>query len=336
MKISQWIRLGACVALASSLLGCATPLDTTPLFNAHVATLEQSAPSVKHLIGRADGYQIAVREFGIQAHKTGPTILLMHGFPDNQHLYDAVVPALASQYHVLTFDFLGWGASDKPVGHVYNVASQRADLDAVVAHFGLTSVVVVVHDLSGQVGIDWALDNEAKTSGLVLLNTYYNTMPELTAPPAIATFSTPGFSRDVSIWASGKSPSRFKAGVASQLGKFFSNPASRDIYVPVLTHRAQEIFPAFVSSTSGLWAEIAARDAQVPRMMVFSKPVSVIFGADDRYLNASVARSFTRTFPKSTLHLLANAGHYVQLDAPKQVSDGIASNIAESSGLPRN
>jgi hypothetical protein len=30
-----------------------------------------------------------------------PTIVMMHGFPDSQHLYDLVIPALAQTRHVI-------------------------------------------------------------------------------------------------------------------------------------------------------------------------------------------------------------------------------------------
>lgn len=93
----------------------------------------------------------------------------MHGFPDNQHLYDALFPLPTRQHHVLSFDFLGWGTSDKPVGKVYDVASQRADLDAAVAHFGLQQVVPVLHDMAGPVGIDWVLDNPQRSRAQVQL-----------------------------------------------------------------------------------------------------------------------------------------------------------------------
>ena len=43
----------------------------------------------------------------------GPAIVLCHGFPDNHHLYDRVVPLLKG-HEVVTFDFLGWGQSSKP------------------------------------------------------------------------------------------------------------------------------------------------------------------------------------------------------------------------------
>jgi haloalkane dehalogenase len=327
MKIRHPLHLLLTAFLALGLSACATPVDTGPAFTAHVARLEQAAPHVAHRVPRADGQRLAVREFGSAWRGRGPTLVLMHGFPDNQHLYDLLIPALAQHHHVLSFDFLGWGDSEKPLPHRYDVASQRADLDALVQHFALQSVVLVVHDLSGHVGIDWALDNPAPTAGLVLLNTYYQAMPTLKAPEAIQTYSTPGMVRDLMVWGSNKSAGRFKAGVASQISKFFSNPASRDVFVPILTHSAADIRPAFISSTSVLWDEVAARATQVPRMQAFRKPVWVIFGADDPYLNSGVAQEFHRLFGNSRLHLLKGAGHYVQLDEAKQVSDIIRAGI---------
>ena len=47
-----------------------------------------------------------------------PEIVLMHGFPDDLHLYDRLVPRLSSRW-VVVFDFLGWGRSDKPEGYPY-------------------------------------------------------------------------------------------------------------------------------------------------------------------------------------------------------------------------
>src|SRR5260370_543849 len=43
-----------------------------------------------------------------------PTIVVMHGFPDNLHLYDRLLPHLSPPRRVVAFDFLGWGNSDKP------------------------------------------------------------------------------------------------------------------------------------------------------------------------------------------------------------------------------
>jgi pimeloyl-ACP methyl ester carboxylesterase len=101
-----------------------------------------------------------------------PAIALMHGFPDNLHLYDRLVPLLNPPRRVVTFDFLGWGRSDKPAGYPYTASNQTGDLDVVLGQLGLDRVMLVAHDASGPPAIDWALDNPARVSALVLLNTY--------------------------------------------------------------------------------------------------------------------------------------------------------------------
>ena len=44
----------------------------------------------------------------------GPTIVLMHGFPDDLHLYDYLIPLLAGRRRVVAFDFLGGGSRTSP------------------------------------------------------------------------------------------------------------------------------------------------------------------------------------------------------------------------------
>lgn len=51
--------------------------------------------------------------FSIEIPGEGPPIVLMHGFPDNLHLYDNLYPLLTGR-RVIAFDFVGWGRSDNP------------------------------------------------------------------------------------------------------------------------------------------------------------------------------------------------------------------------------
>src|SRR5512147_601830 len=95
-----------------------------------------------------------------------PAIVLMHGFPDNVHLYDRLVPYLSPPRRIVTFDFLGWGASDKPVGYPYTATNQVLELDAVVKQLPLERVVLVAHDASGPPAIDWALAQAERIAGL--------------------------------------------------------------------------------------------------------------------------------------------------------------------------
>jgi alpha-beta hydrolase superfamily lysophospholipase len=61
--------------------------------------------------------------------------VLMHGFPDNLHIYDDLIPYLvAGGRRVVTFDFLGFGALDKLPDATYSFKQQLGDLDSVVEH----------------------------------------------------------------------------------------------------------------------------------------------------------------------------------------------------------
>jgi len=90
----------------------------------------------------------------------------MHGYPDNHHLYDRVVPYLRGR-HVVVFDFLGWGNSDKPKGYDYTFDNQKGDLDAVIAGLGVDRVVLVVHEASGPAGINWAVEHPQQVAAIV-------------------------------------------------------------------------------------------------------------------------------------------------------------------------
>jgi haloalkane dehalogenase len=92
----------------------------------------------------------------------------MHGFPDNLHIYDELIPYLtASGRRVVAFDFLGFGASDKSSDPAYSFKQQLGDLEAVVEALKLDKIVPVAHDASGPAAINFTLAHpERVVSGL--------------------------------------------------------------------------------------------------------------------------------------------------------------------------
>ena len=123
----------------------------------------------------------------------GPAFVLMHGFPDNLHIYDQLIPYLvAAGRRVVTFDFLGYGASDKPAGTNYSFRQQLGDLEAVLDALHLEKIVPVGHDAGGPAAINFTLDHPDRVSFLCTLNTFYAASPTLQLPELIALFAIPG------------------------------------------------------------------------------------------------------------------------------------------------
>ena len=258
---------------------------------------------------------------------SGPPVVLMHGFPDSTHLYDRLVPYLAGRRPIVRFDFLGWGRSDKPAGYPYTATNQAGDLAAVVGaldeRLGAGPLVLVAHDASGPPAIDWALAHPGRVQTLVLLNTYYHWTPALRRPPAIALYSTPvvrAAARDLVR----RRPDLDRRLYTWQVGQFIQDPAVRNRLVPQLYKQFLPARPAFWRLNDDLLGAVLARRRRIGDMRRFGPPVRVVFGARDRYLNPRVARNFAALFPHSELHLIDGAGHYVQVDQPRQVADLIA------------
>jgi len=257
----------------------------------------------------------------------GAPVVLMHGFPDNTHLYDRLVPYLAGRRPVVRFDFLGWGRSDKPAGYPYTAANQVGDLaivtEAVQEQFGAGQLVLVAHDASGPPAIDWALANPGRIERLVLLNTYYHWIPSLRRPPAIALYSTP-IVRTAARAIVRRWPDLDRRLYAWQVGTFIQDAAVRELLVPQLYEQFLPARPAFWRLNDDLLGTVLTRRRRIPELRRFAPPVRVIFGARDRALNPRVAKNFASLFPDSELHLLGGAGHFVHLDQPQQVADLIA------------
>jgi haloalkane dehalogenase len=252
-----------------------------------------------------------------------PAIVLMHGFPDNVHLYDRLLPYLSPPRRVIAFDFLGWGSSDKPSGYAYTASNQTGDLDAVINQLQLGQVVLVAHDASGPPAIDWALDHSERVAALVLLNTYYCAMPTLRPPEAIWLFSTPvvrNIARPVSLMFG---RAIFRRMYDWQVGRFFRDAEVRNEFVPLLYQQfdaTPSARPAFFRLNEDLLPTVRSRIKRIPQLRDFRRPVRIIFGDSDPYLNEGVARRFQALFPESELFLLPGARHFVQMDEPEQVA----------------
>jgi len=300
--------------------GCSAKQEYKLAYDKHLKAFNAKNTFSTHHIKRGK-YTLAAREFGKNHKGQAPTILLMHGFPDSQHLYDELIPYLSKERHVISFDYLGWGDSDKPYSHNYNNRSLIDDMQAVIAYFKLNNLIIVTHDASGPPGIDWAVENEDKVNTLVLLNTYYYPMKTLVAPEAITLFSTPSVKRTVTIAVAKNNDGVWQSGMVDQINKFITNPQKREEYTKIFAHQALGIRQAFLGLNEVLVEETEARKATAAKKLgAFKKPVEIIFGDDDPYLNRGVAKEFYALFPNASMHLIQNAAHYVQIDKPKEVA----------------
>ncbi|OBG29293.1 SDR family oxidoreductase [Mycobacterium sp. 852002-51057_SCH5723018] len=105
----------------------------------------------EQFVDSTDGTRIAVYEEG---NPDGPTVVLVHGFPDSHVLWDGVVPLLAERFRVIRYDNRGVGMSSVPKGvSAYTMARFADDFEAVISELSPGQPVhVLAHDW-GSVGV---------------------------------------------------------------------------------------------------------------------------------------------------------------------------------------
>jgi len=93
------------------------------------------------------GFEVFYRNEG-----SGPTLLLIHGYPFNTWDWAPIWPTLTERFTVIAPDMLGMGFSDKPVAYEYSVPDHADMHEALLEHLGVTACHVLAHDIGDSVG----------------------------------------------------------------------------------------------------------------------------------------------------------------------------------------
>jgi haloalkane dehalogenase len=282
----------------------------------------RSAGAFRERYVRRAGHRLYARDYP----GAGPAYVMVHGFPDNCRIYEDVAARLsASGRRVITFDFLGFGRSDKPDGFPYDFSQQLADLTAVVDDLGPIEVIPVGHDAGGPAAINYAISNASRVTSLVLFNCYYANSPVLAFPDFIELCCNPKTRLLAVAMMTDPKQAAYLFKFQQEPIRAHLTPAMRARFDTILQPIIEQNFtmspgamPALLAMTGNAYANLAANDRRVPELGKFTKPVKLIWGSWDRYLSIAVAREISSYFRNATLTAL-EAEHWPQFDQPDQV-----------------
>ncbi|MFT7625970.1 MAG: alpha-beta hydrolase superfamily lysophospholipase, partial [Myxococcota bacterium] len=103
---------------------------------------------------------------------SGPTVILLHGFPEFWYGWHKVIPELAAKgFRVVVPDQRGYNLSDKPAEQAdYGIEHLVADIDGLIDAVSDEPVVLVGHDWGGVVAWASASVLSDKIDRLVIAN----------------------------------------------------------------------------------------------------------------------------------------------------------------------
>jgi haloalkane dehalogenase len=276
----------------------------------------------EHRVPRTEG-SLYVRDYA----GAEPAFVLMHGFPDNLHIWDDLIPHLtASGRRVVTFDFLGFGASDKPANVLYSFKQQLGDLEAVVESLGLGKIVPVAHDSSGMATLNYTLSRPDSVDSAIMLNSAYCEDSTVLWPEMITLFATR--SMQPLAMAIAQSPEQFGWLLKWQQKKF-SDPLTelqKSHFSSFIGPLISDNFivqpgagPAFVQLAAEFFDEHARNAERLIALKKLDIPVKLIWGQYDPYITVAVAERRLTQLRNGSLTVIP-AGHWLQADEPAQVA----------------
>ena len=113
-----------------------------------------------------DGFRLAYDRTG-----SGPTVLLLHGWPGDRTDYREVAPLVSAAADVIVPDLRGFGESDKheadPAGQ-YNAAAQARSIIGLIDELALGRPVIGGYDIGSRIAQAIARDRPDLVRGLVI------------------------------------------------------------------------------------------------------------------------------------------------------------------------
>jgi pimeloyl-ACP methyl ester carboxylesterase len=264
------------------------------------------------------GHRIAFRRRG-----SGPTVLLLHGFPTWSYDYAEVADDLTRDHDVVTLDFLGYGASDKPNPYEYSVDESADTVEELAAHLGVTSARLLIHDYGGIVGqelVDRANNGRLgfAIEGLVVLNSgivysaYRPTrLQKLLIMPVVGR-----------VLASRVTAGRVRAGLDGVRGSVLSDDEFDGLWFGVSRGDGHKLSHLLIRYNTERATHHQRWEAALAD---WNGPLRLVWGVEDPVSGRHVLAEAVKALPRAEVTELPGVGHYPQSEAPEAVAAAVRS-----------
>jgi pimeloyl-ACP methyl ester carboxylesterase len=238
-----------------------------------------------------------------QGDRTGPAVVMVHGFSASLHAWEPWVARLGGQYRIVTLDLPGHGLTRAPAGYRPTTTGYADMVDAVARRLDLGPYVVVGNSMGGAVAWEDALRHRDDVRALVLVDAAG--WPEERrrrggAPTIFRVLSSPVgriLVRDLdtrSMAADGLrdaylDPSLVTPALVDRYVELSRAPGHRDILLSIVTRGAGK-------ETRATFKTIAV-------------PTLVMHGMDDRLVPYTDGQAFAATIPGARLVSYPGVGH---------------------------
>jgi pimeloyl-ACP methyl ester carboxylesterase len=244
----------------------------------------------------------------------GPAVVLVHGFGLDMRMWDAQAAHLAARHRVIRYDCRGFGSSgpfDPAVGYTH-----AGDLLALLDHLGIGRAVLAGLSFGGQVVLKTALAARQRVRGLVMMDAVVDGVPW--DPESLAAIRLAGemaMSRGLlagrAAWLAHPlfAPARKLAEVSDQLTAMVAAYPGQH-WIGRDPHEEEGQRPLDVLEQVDVPALVLAGEHDVPGFLDMSAVLA-------------------RRIPGARYHVVADAGHMINMEQPSAVNEVLARFLDE-------
>jgi haloalkane dehalogenase len=247
---------------------------------------------------------------------SGKVIVLLHGNPTWSFLYRHIIEDLKGEFRVIAPDYPGFGLSYAANGYDFKASTQAKSMNEFIDKLGLDSFSIMIQDWGGPIGLDIAEHHQEQIDGLIIGNTWAWPL-ERVGHKAFSTLFG-GYVGQFLAW-SGNGVSKFF--MYKGVEKSLNDKVLAMYYAPfekTEDRKQTHIFPAELWDADVFLSKVYAR---LPALS--KKPVLIVWGEDDFAFQGPERERFEEIFENSKTLLLKDAGHFIQEDAPHEISAAI-------------
>ena len=241
-------------------------------------------------------------ELAYERHGKGASLVLLHGYPLDHHLWDEVVPLLKDTFDLIIPDLRGFGKSTT-VDTPYTMNDFASDLAGLLDQLGIQKAAVAGHSMGGYVALAFARLYPERVSGFALVSSQVLADPPDRKEGRIKT-------------AADVAEKGINGVVETMTPKFTSNPQWQAFARKNM--EAQQ--PA---AYIGALKAMAERVDSTPLLSAMKYPVIVVHGDADQLIPIERAREVKAALPESHLVEIKNAGHMPMCEAPDETAQAL-------------
>lgn len=268
-----------------------------------------------------------IRVNGIRLHYVtagqGPLLLMLHGFPEFWYSWRHQIPLLSPYFTVVAPDLRGYNLSDKP-NWGYETDVLVRDVAELITALGHNDAVVLGHDWGGMLAWLLAIDHPARVRQLVAMNIPHPALflqavrsnpRQLLRSWYIAFFQLPGLPEMLIRANDFAAVERMLRGTAANKAAFSDEDIAR--YKEALRQ------PGALSAAIAYYRHLLSPTNTARSFGLVAAPTLLIWGEQDVALGKELTYGTERLVPNLQTRYIAEAGHWVQQEAPAAVNEAL-------------